>query len=1147
MTQITGLIIDGFKSFADRVKVPIEPGMTGVVGPNGCGKSNFLEAIRWAMGEHRVAEFRGSGMEDVIFAGTQRRSERNICEVGIEHDDPSREDGRLLVRRRIERGQGSSYLFDDKRVRLSDVVLHYKDLGSGPTSAALVSQSQITRLVDKATPADRRPLLEAAAGIAGLKPRRDAASKNLRESLENLKNNERDLERLRGDVERLTAEAAQARRRSEIDGLVRRAEATVLYVRHRTADERLSTATTRHDAAEKEIADAMAALAGNERRRIEAAEAVPPVRERRLAAESALARASVHAEQIANDAERRKREREDLVRRVADVDADVAREAEAEVECAEGLESLAEERSVIVEAQADESAEIEEASERYEVSGETAETAGAEVERLVALQAQSDARRADARRRVEEAGSRARAAAQRLATVRDALTALTARAEELDPAAAEELAAQREEDVQLAAEALEAAGGETERLREAEEEARAALAEASDVLARIRGEAEGVALALAALGSDPDAVASRIEVDAGYEKALAGALGSDLAIGTDAGSAAAWTGEAVRGPGHPRGTRPLSDHVRGVPEISERLGSVGVVESRTEADLVAPSLGPGQRVVAPDGYMRRWDGFRADLGDDASARRLSLEARRRVLEADLQSASRNSAAAVSSLEAIRSRSTHAKVALEAARRGEIAAKAALEAARRAALDAVRLRGEVDARIAAARDEAVRFEKEDAAGRAEHEEALQVLACFPPAELLRSDLEKARGTQQTARRTADEAKRLLDGLMAAQRTRRERGLAIVREVDALNRRLAGSRERRADLAARRAAAVLALETVDQGPAPAGAIEEAREAVEAAAALVAQVQRELDAVERANAEAERLVRETAALVDRLKEDRSARIAEIATAGQQLKDAVERVQERFEGRVDALAGIAGLDPTAPPPAIGASESRLSKLVQERDGLGAVNMLAAQQLEEVVAARGLIDRSRAEVAQSVQKLELEVAALDREGRTKMEAAFNEIDGRFRDLFVRLFRGGQAFLKLVDNPDPFAVGIEVFAAPPGKKMQMLSLYSGGEKSLIALCLIFATFLVKPGPICVLDEVDAAMDDANVDRMCGLIEELARDRKTRFVVVTHKAMTMSRMDRLYGVTMAEQGVSRLAAIDLTRAVEFAKADEPKRA
>lgn len=1145
--RISGLVIDGFKSFADRVKLPIEAGTTGIVGPNGCGKSNLMEAIRWGMGEHRVAEFRGSGMEDVIFAGTQRRSERSICEVGIEHEDPARDEGRLLVRRRIERGEGSSYWFAERRARLSDVVLHYKDLGSGPTSAALVSQSQITRLVDKATPADRRPLLEAAAGIAGLKPRRDAAAKSLRESLQNLHDNERDLERMRAEVERLTKEAEQARRRMEIDAHVRRAEATLLHVRHRTADDRLSAASAKHEAAEREIADAMVALAAGERTRLAAAAALPPVRERRLAAESALTRATMHAEQIANDAERRRREREDFRRRVADVDADLAREADAEAEAVENLRRLAEERAVIVEAQADESAEIEEASERFEAAGETAEASGEEVERLVALQAQSDARRMEARRRVEEAGVRARAATQRLLTVRDALAALLVRADELDPAAAEELAATREIEAAGAAEALEGAAQETERLREAEEEARTALAGASDVLARLRGEAEGVGLALAALGSDPDAVASRIDVDPGYEKALAGALGPDLAVGTDPASPAVWTADSVRGPGHPEGSEPLSGRVRGVPQLAERLASVGVVSTMAEADDVAARLRPGQRVVSADGYMRRWDGFRSTLGDDASARRLSLEARRRVLEGELQAAVGTSAAASRTLEEVRARTAHARVALDAARRAEAGAKTALEAAKRSALDAARLRGEVDARIDAARGEAARFEQEDAAGRAEHEEALRILAEFLPAELLRADLEKARAAQQTARRTADEAKRLLDALMSAQRGRRERGLAIVREVDAFNRRIAAAKERRADLEIRRRAAEEALALVDQGPAPAGAVEEAQEAVEAARDAAAAVQRELEDVERRNAEAERLVRETAALVERLKEDRSGRIAEIATARQQLADALERVRERFEGRVEELAGIAGIEPGAALPSVGAAENRLAKLVQERDGLGAVNMLAAQQLQEAQAARGAVDKARAEVAQSVQKLEQEVAALDKEGRARMEKAFEEIDGRFRDLFVRLFRGGQAFLKLVDNPDPFAVGIEVYAAPPGKRMQMLSLYSGGEKSLIALCLIFASFLVKPGPICVLDEVDAAMDDANVERMCGLIEELAREGRTRFVVVTHKAMTMSRMDRLYGVTMAEQGVSRIAGIDLNKAVEFARNEEPRRA
>jgi len=236
--------------------------------------------------------------------------------------------------------------------------------------------------------------------------------------------------------------------------------------------------------------------------------------------------------------------------------------------------------------------------------------------------------------------------------------------------------------------------------------------------------------------------------------------------------------------------------------------------------------------------------------------------------------------------------------------------------------------------------------------------------------------------------------------------------------------------------------------------------------------------------------------------------------------------------------LREIAGAKEDTELPALEAAEKRVERLIRERENMGPVNLRAETEAEELTEQMETLVSERGDLLAAIDKLRRGISDLNREGRQRLLASFKEVDTHFQELFVRLFGGGRAHLTLTESDDPLEAGLEIMASPPGKRLQVLSLLSGGEQALTALSLLFAVFMTNPAPICVLDEVDAPLDDANVDRFCSLVEEIAHSLSTRFLVITHHRMTMARVDRLFGVTMGEQGVSQLVSVDLGQAMEM---------
>ena len=241
-----------------------------------------------------------------------------------------------------------------------------------------------------------------------------------------------------------------------------------------------------------------------------------------------------------------------------------------------------------------------------------------------------------------------------------------------------------------------------------------------------------------------------------------------------------------------------------------------------------------------------------------------------------------------------------------------------------------------------------------------------------------------------------------------------------------------------------------------------------------------------------------------------------------------------ERFQCPPPLLGGRFEFDPEKVQDSHAESEE-MERLTASRERIGPVNLVAADELAKLEAEHGSSVEEQAELAEAVNRLRGSIGSLNREGRERLKTAFEAVDGHFRKLFTRLFEGGQAHLALVDSDDPLEAGLEIYAQPPGKRLTSLNLLSGGEQALTATALIFALFLTNPAPICVLDEVDAPLDDANIDRFCDLLDSMVEETQTRYLIVTHNAVTMSRMHRLFGVTMVEKGVSRLVSVDLGEA------------
>ena len=1149
--KLTRLRLHGFKSFVEPTDFVIEPGLTGVVGPNGCGKSNLVEALRWAMGETSHKSLRAADMDAVIFAGSGNRPARNHAEVVMTIDNADRSapaavnDREILeISRRIEREAGSVYRINGRDVRARDVQILFADAATGARSPALVHQGKIGEII-QAKPEQRRRVLEDAAGVAGLHARRHEAELRLKAAETNLTRVEDVIGQLAGQMDGLKKQARQAIRYREVAAKVRKAEAMLFHLRWLDANAGVAEAGQTHDLSVREMAERTREQAEAARIQAIRASELPALREGEARAAAGLQRLTNAREQLDREEERAKERVAELDRRLTQFSADIAREQQQTSDAEVALQRL----------------DTEDSELKEEIKSRVEKRSGVD-ERVVRSRSDAGRRRA-AVRRTDHRARRPHRQAQ------------SARRERADPS--RPAGAARSGDRQCRERGAEARAG-NQRARRSRgarrrhgdraaeprrsprprhraarppmspraqklEASRAPLSEADKRVQRLETEARTISkLVNGETKNLWPPIIDGITVAKGYEKALGAALGDDLDAPVDPSAPMRWTNAGVieGDPALPEGVEPLAAHVDAPAELARRLAQIGVVARERGAELVS-QLKTGQRLVSPEGDVWRWDGFVAAAhAPTGAARRLAERARLVDIENELEQARIDAGAKRQALET-------AEAELKAASAAEAAAREAWRAAQREA-DAAR-------------------ERHAATEREINRHAARKSALTEAHSRLNADRTEADGAHQSAdrgaRRIAAEPRYRDQARRGARRDRRPpppRGAGPRRSAGAGAR--GGTRR----------------------PPPAGDPGRTQRMAEPQGKRGLADRHHRSPRHRGHSRARRtrqcarLVRGEAPRADqRNRSGRNRPPRRRRRAGRRrerdggnrprrqdlARGAVERARGhapapksawRAPGAASPISSAKSTTcwkssrtpwPVSPRssratelPPLGEIEESLEKLRRDRERLGAVNLRAEEELREVEAQHTTLTTERDDLVEAIKRLRQGIQSLNREARERLLTSFEIVNGHFKRLFTELFGGGEAALHLIESDDPLEAGLEIIAKPPGKKPQTLSLLSGGEQALTALALIFAVFLTNPSPICVLDEVDAPLDDHNVERFCNLLDEMTASTETRFIIITHNPITMARMNRLFGVTMAERGVSQLVSVDLEDAVKI---------
>lgn len=1147
--QFTKLRLVGFKSFVEPMEFVIENGLTGVVGPNGCGKSNLVEALRWVMGESSYKNMRASGMDDVIFSGSATRPPRNSAEVSLYLDNsdysaPSafNDANELQVSRRIEREAGSVYRINGKDVRAKDVQLLFADQSTGARSPSMVGQGRVGELI-QAKPQARRALLEEAAGISGLHSRRHEAELRLRAAEGNLERLEDIIRDLANRIESLKRQARQANRFKILSADIRKAEAGLFYLRWSLAKTQEAEAETMLSAATGAVAEKAEVQMQAARLQALGKNGLPALREEALKAQAAHQRLSLAAKALEEEQSRNSVRQSELTRRLEQLVRDMAREEELLKENADILLRLTKEEEDLHNEGNLDARRKEEFTSQLETLAEQHATSETALSELTARQAALRAEHTQIQHQVEEQAARRQKLESDIVAAYETITRLSLEISQVADTGELDIRVSGLEQALLVGEqAITAAEEAVARARLHETEMRTRANKARDTLLAYEAEARTLEKMLSAFtDNNHTGVVENIVVQKGYEMALGSVLGGDLDAALDSSAPVFWQQISTiqDDPPLPEGVVALSEVVQAPAVLHRRLAQIGIVEAQ-HAPALQEQLKVGQRLVSPDGGVWRWDGLtaRADAATTAAVR---LAQKNRLAELETLVAQGNAA-----LQRAQEQLHHAENTVHSAAEAERAARDTVRATRdeldetrRNLMQLERLAGECTSRRDALKENYERLYADHEETLARLQETEEKLAALPPVDMLESEIAALRGRLAEERAETVQTRAAYETWRHKMDARTARFAMIDRERLNWQTRIANAENQLAELHRRHAETTAETELLAKLP---DNLEERKKAllgeIVKAEKSMRKVADRLAKAETAQTGLDRAATEAIQALASAREGRARAEERLNAAIDRRKDIEAHIAENLACPPHETMRLAGFSAGGKCPAVETLEQNLERLRMERERLGAVNLRAEEEAEELTAHHEAMTTERDDIIEAIRKLRLAIQNLNREGRERLLQAFEKVNHEFRRLFIHLFGGGMAELQLVESDDPLDAGLEILARPPGKKPQTMTLLSGGEQALTAMALIFAVFLTNPAPICVLDEVDAPLDDHNVERYCNLLDEMAASTDTRFIIITHNPITMARMNRLFGVTMGEQGISQLVSVDLQTAEEM---------
>ena len=1150
------LSLIGFKSFPDSEDVEIKDGLTGIVGPNGCGKSNLVEGLRWVMGESSSKFMRGESMDDVIFAGTDRRSARNIAEVKIGLDnrerkmpEPYNKSDYIEITRHIERRAHSFYRINGEEVRAKDVALFFSDFMGGSKSSALVGQGRIDEIV-LSKPQQRKAIIEEAASITGLHVRRHEAELKLNRTQSNIELISENLKQTKQRLGLLKKQSNQAKRYTKTSHEITLMEALLDFLKYHQAqkeyddiDSQLKTISAQAESQEEgyhkardlenDMEQALsenryksdAALANYER--LKTKRALLENEEKQILdkindlieAKKQIAQDKIHAEEMHNHHQEQYQILEKDQKSFLDDKAQSAHQSQASQKTQDALSQL-------------KLAEDKAHHAREQISDWQAQKLS--LEHIVG-QAQTRLSHIESEQ-------------QNLSQEMERLSAFDKELQLLD-----EMKNKSDEAKKLKEQTLALYHQKDKDYRQKLDEEREALthlSEAKHITAKKEAQAQSIGRIFGALGHHKDKTLISVidkQIEASdLSLALAAALGDDLMASLEKNGASMWlelqndageadeTSQAGEAPPLPQKAKKLSAMINH-PVLEKRLSQIGLVSADKGFEL-QKQLKQGQRLVSRQGHFWRWDGYSADPSmAKANQNRLAQWRTYAVLENEAQLARQKQNHAEEHLQNIHTQLAAIAKDLETlkAKRDQSAAQAqsiltqwqdgstqtAQTRTKRLALDETRKRLEDEkshqeqSQIKAKKQLEV-LEKNTAPNLAD-EQATQ------KANQARELWMKAKEEESQIERALTERENSLRQIAEHMETHKNNMTRFLTQIESLDDRQNQASQNLSQLEKRPASIQEEMNACDKD------LEKAQK----------DNQEGKKAFEASQKDYEDLRKKTQSAQDErthARENLTRQKTLLETTARTRDDYKADIKLKYHRAPQDILTWAQIDENSALPDRQQIEHQLIQLKSDRERIGSPNLQAESERETLVKDYEAMKLEIEDLEKAVDRLRQAIHKLNREGRERFREAFDRVNHHFKEIFKTLFGGGRAFLELSEG-DELEAGLEIFACPPGKKTQSMSLLSGGEKTLTALALLFANFKANPAPICVLDEVDAALDDKNVVRFCHLLSDIALNQKTRFLIVSHHPLTLSRMDRLYGVTMEEKGVSQIVSVDLEKA------------
>jgi len=1167
--RLSGIKLAGFKSFVDPSQLPLPSNLTSVVGPNGCGKSNIIDAVRWVLGETSLKNLRSSDSEDVIFNGSKTRKPVGRASVELlfdnsdgQIDGPYAAYSEISVRRELTRDGNSQYYLNGRKCLKRDVTDLFLGTGlGGKNQYAIIEQGMVSRMIE-AKPEELRQWLEEAAGISRYKDRRRETESRIKQTRENLAR----LNDLRSEIQQrlevLTKQAANAEKYRENKNLERQLRAEILALRARQFQEQSGT----HEQAIAELEQGLEAARTRVHETSEArvraeienraqAQKLNDEQSKVYETEAALAR----QEQSLNHARELKqikvRELDQLVRQISELDARQVREQQRLDEAVRVLTELE------AQVQESEAAEVEAQSALIEAEDEVqAEQRRWDsfVQDAEAPLSQTEAERVRVQQ-LERARFQAEERLKRLESERSALNVEPIQHSLLD--ADTELESLGEE-LAGAEMRLETLDSTLQTVRDERTAAETALHETRQSLQAARGRMASLeTLQQAALRQDDaelnqwlraqqlDAaprLASSLQVEAGWDAAvelvleglLQAPLVSDLTARVREMQGAPKAGIALLSDAAGRGAEGLAGKVSGSQAVLDCLYGIHVADTPEQAEAIALRLGAGESVITADGVWRGRNWVRYPRQGDERSGVIARGQLLKQLNAQVEQEQQLVLDRERVLGELRAR-THA---MEQERRDlsskfdQLRHRQSQKLAFRQA-QAVRLE-QTQARVQALSQELEGLEQ----ARTQHVEELEASKTrLLSLEQIAQELKDRRsGMQQLLQKKRDAVTRTRQFAAQSQQARNQLQVQLAGRRSAL----AALEQTLKDIASGREALQARRSTEEQNAAEldtplqaqAGSVEEARAAVQTARELLRGIREAVEA-----AEAIWQTSQQAARAAEMEKDAALeRVQQAKLEFENLRAHRDSLDEQIaETGIEREGLFSGLDPEATLPDW---EEKLASVLRRIERLGAINLAAIEELDEARGRDTYLSEQHADLHGALEVLEEAIRKIDAETKELFKQTFDKVDAVFRDRFPKLFGGGEASLELTGD-DLLNAGVRVMARPPGKRNSTIHLLSGGEKAMTAVALLLALFQLNPAPFCLMDEVDAPLDDANVGRFCEIVREMSQN--VQFIIITHNKITMELAQQLHGVTMQEPGVSRLVSVDIAKAVELASQTEAK--